>query len=694
MVSLLAAAVCFWINTLLLCSHALAASLQPQIPSIASFTSAGDSFQLSPNVRIIVDSAHGLEGAPSALSYAQTFRSDLMSVAGFAHVPPVEVLPGGTGFAGAPVIYIAIDPTMQFALYNGEPTLEGYDFEITEYTYTIKVAAAIGAWWGAVTMLQQVALTAVAGGTNISLPTGAGSDSPGWEVRGFMLDAGRHWFDTAFLSELCIYASFFKLNEFHLHASDNLWNPDFLYGTGNEGWKDLYAAFRFQPPPGSPIDGLVPRLNESWPENEFLMFQQTCSEHGVTVIPEIDTPGHSLAITQWKPELMLSGQPDLLNLSYPATIPAIKSIWQQFLPWFTSSEVSIGADEYDASLGDAYVSFVNEMFGFMQAEAGKSIRIWGTNEPSTEIISKNITIQHWDFPDADIPVQLLAAGYNVINSEQAFLYLDGKYSDGGVYPYTLSLDLMFSGAPDGGGWAPNIFSPNDPSNNTSPNELHLRGGIMALWSDWGNNATTMLEDYYQLAQSLAVVGEKTWAGSGMRASELSRAEFEAAYPILNAAAPGQNLNRVVLPEYGDVVYKYPFTYNTLTTPYASVGPPYTLQFSVMPDTHSSNADFLFSGEDSKLYVANLTFEATGQLYPLGYVLPVGTYTDVEIHATADYTYAIINGDEGNPRYWYTVMDIWGEYMEVANMSFAAPAQQIGGEGFVGSVKDVVLTLGV
>lgn len=199
--SLQAAAVCFWANTLLLCLDALAASLQPQIPSIASFTSAGDIFQLSPDVRIIVDSAHGLEGTPSALSYAQTFRSDLMSVAGFAHVPPVEVLPGGTGFAGAPVIYIAIDPTMQFALYNGEPTLEGYDFEITEYTYTIKAAAAIGAWWGAVTMLQQVALTVAAGGTNISLSTGSGSDSPGWEVRGFMLDAGRHWFDTEFLCE-------------------------------------------------------------------------------------------------------------------------------------------------------------------------------------------------------------------------------------------------------------------------------------------------------------------------------------------------------------------------------------------------------------------------------------------------------------------------------------------------------------
>ena len=492
-------------------------------------------------------------------------------------------------------------------------------------------------------------------------------------------------------AELCIYASFFKLNEFHLHASDNLWNPDFLY-SGGDAWKELYAAFRFRPPPGSPLSGLVPRVNESWSQSDFSSFQETCASHGVTVVPEIDTPGHSLAITQWKPELMLSGQPDLLNLSYPETIPTIKSIWAEFLPWFSSSEVSIGADEYDASLGNDYVSFVNEMFAYMHAEAGKSIRIWGTNEPSSYTISQNITIQHWDFPDADIPVRLLEAGYRVINSEQAFLYLDGKYSDGNVYPYSLDLDLMFAGAQTGGGGAPNIFSATDASNNTSPDAQGLRGAIMALWSDWGNNATTMLEDYYQLAQSLAVLGEKTWAGSGVRDTELTRAQFEEVYPVMNKVAPGQNLNKVVQPAYGNVVYSYPAPYNTLVTRYASVGPPYTLQFNVKPSADAPDVGTLFEGEDCKLHVANLTFEATGQLFPLGYVLPENTYTFVEIHATTLYTYAILDGDVANPRYWTTDMDIWGEYMEVANMSFAAPARQIGAAGFSGSIKDVLLTL--
>lgn len=92
---------------------------------------------------------------------------------------------------------------------------------------------------------------------------------------------------------------------------------------------------------------------------------------------------------------MVNGEPDHLNLSHPETIPTIKSIWDEFLPWFESSEVSVGADEYDAALANDYISFVNEMSDHIRDKSGKSIRIWDTNEPSTTMsVSKNITIQH------------------------------------------------------------------------------------------------------------------------------------------------------------------------------------------------------------------------------------------------------------------------------------------------------------
>ncbi|PIL31254.1 hypothetical protein GSI_05952 [Ganoderma sinense ZZ0214-1] len=643
------------------------AQLRPQIPSLASFTPSDGVFELPSIVQIAVDSEYANQGSPSLLDFARTFQADLKEVVPYVTLAPISLSTSDPEhFAPVPTIYLTLDPSAQFNLYNGRPTEEGYRFQVTHNSYVIAGAAPVGVWWGTRTLLQQAALSLAQGAKTVSFSAGQGFDSPGWE-----------------------------LNEMHLHASDNLWNPAFLYGEGNEGWKHLYAAFRFRPPAGSALEGLVPRKNESWAKREFLEMQATCAGHGVTVIPEIDTPGHSLVINQWKPELMEAGAPDHLNLSYPETIPTIKSIWDEFLPWFSATEVSIGADEYDAALANDYISFVNEMSTYIGLKSNKSIRIWGTNEPSqTMSVSKDITIQHWDFPGDDIPVQLLSKGYRVINSEQAFLYLDGKTSEAGQFPQQLDEDLLWSGAPGGRGWAPNVFSRTDATNNTSPDAANLRGAIFALWNDWGNNATTALEIYYQLARSVALFGEKVWAGSDVRATALARDQFDAAYPALNAAAPGQNLNRVVKPHHGNIIYEFPGAHRSLRTNVSSVGPPYTLEFSVKPDPGSPSAGLLFAGVDSRLHVANLTFEATGQLYPLGYILPADRFTSVAVRATREYTYAIIDGDEANPRYWYTLMDIWGDYMALGNMSFAAPSQSVGGGGFGGEIRDIRLTIDV
>ena len=174
---------------------------------------------------------------------------------------------------------------------------------------------------------------------------------------------------------------------------------------------------------------------------------------------------------------------------------------------------------------------------------------------------------------------------------------------------------------------------------------------------------------------------------------LTRDQFDDVYPFLNVIAPGQNLNRVVKTLEGDLVYNLPDPHLPFTTNVPSIGPPYTLSFNVKPSSHSPDVGLLFSGIDSILHVSNFTFEATGQLYSLQYTLPQNEYTHVAIHATRDYTYAIINNRTTERHYWTTLMDIWGDYMAVGNMSFAAPSQSIGGGGFSGSIKDVVLQIG-
>ena len=162
------------------------------------------------------------------------------------------------------------------------------------------------------------------------------------------LDGGRHYYPPEFVVELCAYLSFFKQNTFHLHLSDNLYNNVDIYSL--ERQLSLYAAFR--PWSDDPaVAGLNRRANESYTRSDFDSIQSQCAARGVTIIPEIESPGHALVISQWKPELGLNDSLDLLNVSYPDTIPTVETIWNTFMPWFHSKVVHIGADEYvDSSL--------------------------------------------------------------------------------------------------------------------------------------------------------------------------------------------------------------------------------------------------------------------------------------------------------------------------------------------------------
>lgn len=179
----------------------LSTGLRPQIPSVESFVpSSGDPFQLSADVRILVDSKEAGVGSPSLLDFAKTFREDLSSVAPFEILLPVQTSFKNTASFLFPAIFLTIDTKKQYKLFNGKPTADGYDLSITRNSITITASAPIGAWWGTRTLLQQVALAAASGSRQIPLPVGQLSDSPGWEVRGFMLDVGRHWFETDFLS--------------------------------------------------------------------------------------------------------------------------------------------------------------------------------------------------------------------------------------------------------------------------------------------------------------------------------------------------------------------------------------------------------------------------------------------------------------------------------------------------------------
>ncbi|KAH7021360.1 glycoside hydrolase superfamily [Microdochium trichocladiopsis] len=516
---------------------------------------------------------------------------------------------------------------------------------------------------------------------------------------------------------MCNWMSFYKQNTFHIHMSDNLYNNVRIYSL--ERQMELYAAFR--PWSDDPaLDGLNKRQNESYTREQFDKLQRSCAARGVTIIPEIEAPGHALVISQWKPELAIDTSIDLLNISYPDTIPTMKTIWKTLLPWFHSKVVHIGADEYvDPVLTkDALVSYYNDFVitlnDFIQEESGKQIRIWGTFPPKdnyTNNIPQDVAIQHWAQFEDNPYFDYIENGYNVINSDDSF-YIVQKYSV--PYPQQLNKTRIFHGNPgDGGPWSPNIFDVNNATNNPPRTSPFVLGHLAAQWNDYGPNTSTYLEAYHPWRYYGAALADKQWGG------DITEEEYDLVFPILQAAAPAQNLDRS-LKSQGSTILEYKFAdgfakpaargvdvkrasevavedlsgnaYHATTscgfsavddghhtpalsitnecsvnTPLTSKGNDYTLSFAIR-QLPSSKPGPIFTGPDSELWSGNGTSTqimvvSAGNAFALNYSLPVGEWVNASLIGRGNQTFfsvATQDGGDGEEMEFTTTIGINGE----------------------------------
>lgn len=586
-----------------------AAALQTLPPvqwTSSTASSAGFSIQKAPKKIYVATSfadhadTEGLTLIPpSAYEFAETFRQDIAQLfGGDWTIEQVDNFPESGIFLGQ-----FRGDASQLKYENGQQTEEGYELEVSAETVFIGGTGARGMFWGTRTLLQELL---IANGT--ALAAGRTTDAPAYATRGWMLDAGRKWYTADFLKEFCTYASFFKMSEFHYHSSDNY--P--LNRGHNETWNKVYSHFSLLPERPE-LQGIIERRNETLSREEFEDFQNHCAQRGVTVIPEIEAPGHALAITKWKPELALAKK-DLLNLTHPDTILTVRAIWEEFLPWFQTKEVHIGADEYDAELADDYITFVNGMKDWVNETSGKRIRIWGTHEPSENLtVSNDIIIQHWQYGQSD-PVQLQYDGFELINSNDWWAYMSLKNDHMPILPapypqfYNVTRTMNFANVP-GWQWDPRLFNQVNTTEQLRPGASGNRGAILAAWSDSGPDATTQLEAYYAMRDGIPVVAARAW--SGARGLNISAEDLPSTLGLLTPNAPGQNLDRRLTANQNGISVEQPLvSWSRQSSDAANVsldrgsyGPPYTL-------TIRASSAFSLAGPDTSLSLENVTSNGT------------------------------------------------------------------------------------
>ena len=343
------------------------------------------------------------------------------------------------------------------------------------------------------------------------LPAGVLRDYPAWSVRGFGIDVGRRPVSLELLYRIAEELSKHQMNTLQIHLNDNQIISQSDYDGTKEGARQLYAGFRLESDVRNKAGQSITSQDLYYSKEEFAQFIEDAAVMGVEIVPEIDTPAHSLALTKVFPKLGLSGDPesvDQLDLSNPAAQKLAETIWSEYLTesdvFSGTGTVHIGMDEYFGNQ-KAFVDYMKALSDYVaEAAPEKTIRMWGSLSKTGQDysgLSRKIQLQVWDTDWAD-PQEMYDAGFSVINSLSSSLYL----IPGGGYD-RLDLDFLEKK------WQPNVFETQERTWELPRWSSRTLGACYMLWNDYASqDGNEITEDglFERFAEPLDILARKLW----------------------------------------------------------------------------------------------------------------------------------------------------------------------------------------
>ena len=247
--------------------------------------------------------------------------------------------------AGKNSIVLKVDPSIGHK--------EGYELNVTADVVTLTGATEAGVFYGCQTIHKALPITG--GKALASLPAGEVKDFPQYNYRGFMIDVGRHFFSKEYLKKLIDVMALHNINYFHWHLTeDQGWRIEIkkypkLTEIGSHR-KETMIAWGSDEYDGTPVSGY-------YTQEEAKEIVAYAAERFITVIPEIDMPGHTLAALASYPELGCTGGPyetatrfgvfkEVLCGGNPQTLQFAKDVVNELMDIFPDAPyIHIGGDE-------------------------------------------------------------------------------------------------------------------------------------------------------------------------------------------------------------------------------------------------------------------------------------------------------------------------------------------------------------
>ena len=453
------------------------------IPAPVSVSLTGDFFRFSPKTDIFVIGE----------------SVELKQVAGYL----AEKLRPATGF---PLAVKQVDNTVNpghiYLALSGSsanPSNEGYELVISRKNVQLTAKTAEGLFRGVQTIRQllpaKIELSEVQEGP-WKIPAGTITDQPEYPYRGVMLDVSRHFFNVNDVKRYIDLISYYKMNAMHLHLSDD------------QGWRIEIKSW-----PELTIHGGSTQVGGGtggfYTQEQYSEIVKYAKERWITIIPEIDMPGHTNAALASYAELNCDGKARNLytgtNVGF-STLCAKKKVTYKFVddvirelagltpgPYF-----HIGGDESHATKHEDYVLFVEKVQDIVKSY-GKTVIGW--DEIATTKLAAGSVAQYWDRANN----ALLAVGQDakVLFSPAKKAYLDMQYDSTTKYGLHWAAYIEVD---DAYNWNPAVLVPGIGKDK-------ILGVEAPLWSE---TVTNMDEIEYMVFPRLPGIAEIGWTPADKR----------------------------------------------------------------------------------------------------------------------------------------------------------------------------------
>ena len=462
------------------------------VPAVWQFIPADGTFTITEKTSIV--SAPRWE--------AENLAGLLRRATGF----PVPVVPRGDSTGN--IVFSAMG--------HGDAADEGYVLDITADTVTLSAYYPAGYFYGAQTLRQllppQIESTTAAQ-AEWTLPAGRIDDAPRFWWRGAMLDVSRHFFDVASVKRYIDHIAMYKLNRLHLHLSDD------------QGWRIAIDKW----PKLTEIGGRTQvgrGKGGFYTKADYKQIVEYAGQRHITVVPEIDMPGHTNAALASYAELNCDGKARKpyrgMEVGFSSLCPEKEVTWRfvddvisELAAMTPGQYIHIGGDEVEKLSAKQYAQFVQRAARSVQAQ--QKLLVGWADIGKTEL-PPNTLVQYWNTGgDGDDVREAVTRGARVIMSPASKAYLDMKYDSG------TKLGLDWAGTTDvkdAWDWDPATLL-------EGVTEDHIEGVEAPLWSE---TVDTIDEVESMAFPRLPAIAEIGWAPAQVRDWEDFRKRLGAQAP--------------------------------------------------------------------------------------------------------------------------------------------------------------------